>query len=97
MEPGAWWYNRANLPLGDINTETWSSRLEVGHKADDLALQENYCYEIQRSENRMVQFKTSLAESSKEGYVSKTISLMMMMMTKLMMVFIDFKNLLCIA
>jgi hypothetical protein len=44
---------------GDISTETWSSRLGVGRKADDLALQKkkkkkNYCCEIDRSENRMV-------------------------------------------
>jgi hypothetical protein len=31
-------YNCATLPLGDINTGTWSSRLGVGRKADDLAL-----------------------------------------------------------
>jgi hypothetical protein len=27
MEPGAWGYNWATLTLGDVNTETWSSRL----------------------------------------------------------------------
>jgi hypothetical protein len=26
-EPSAWWYNWATLFLGDVNTETWSSRL----------------------------------------------------------------------
>jgi hypothetical protein len=26
-EPSTWWYNCATLSLGDINTETWSSRL----------------------------------------------------------------------
>jgi hypothetical protein len=38
-EPGAWGYNWATLSLGDINTETRSSRLGVGHKDDGLALQ----------------------------------------------------------
>jgi hypothetical protein len=28
----------ATLSLGDINTETWSSRLRVGGKTDDLSL-----------------------------------------------------------
>jgi hypothetical protein len=37
-EPGAWGYNWATLPLGDINTETCSSRLGVRRKADGLAL-----------------------------------------------------------
>jgi hypothetical protein len=34
----AWGYNWADLSLGDINTGTWSSKLGVGRKADDLAL-----------------------------------------------------------
>jgi hypothetical protein len=38
-EPGAWRFNLATLSLGDINTEIWYSRLGVGRKADDLALQ----------------------------------------------------------
>jgi hypothetical protein len=36
-EPGVRWYNWATLSLGDIHTGTWSSRLGVGHKTDDLA------------------------------------------------------------
>jgi hypothetical protein len=39
MEPSAWGYNWATLSLADLNTEAWSSRLGVGRKADDLALQ----------------------------------------------------------
>jgi hypothetical protein len=31
-EPGTWGYNWATLSLGDMNTETWSSRLWVGCK-----------------------------------------------------------------
>jgi hypothetical protein len=31
-------YTWATLSLLDINTETWSSRLGVGRKADDLVL-----------------------------------------------------------
>jgi hypothetical protein len=37
MKHGAWGYNWVNPYLGDINTDTWSSRLGVGRKADDLA------------------------------------------------------------
>jgi hypothetical protein len=39
MKPGAWGYNWATLFLRDINTETWSSRLGVERKADNLTLQ----------------------------------------------------------
>jgi hypothetical protein len=68
----------AILSLGDINAETWSSRLGVGCKDDDLALQKknDFC-EIQRSENRM----KNLAKSSKEGYGSKRAVLPMIMIT----------------
>jgi hypothetical protein len=38
VEAGAWGYNWATVSLQDINTETWSSKLGVGCKADDLAL-----------------------------------------------------------
>jgi hypothetical protein len=37
-EPDAWGYNWATLLLEDLNTEIWSSRLEVGFKTDVLAL-----------------------------------------------------------
>jgi hypothetical protein len=40
-EPGACGYNWATLSLPDINTETWSFRLWVGCKADDLACKKN--------------------------------------------------------
>jgi hypothetical protein len=36
-EPDAWGYYWATLPLGHINTVTWSHRFGVGHKADDLS------------------------------------------------------------
>jgi hypothetical protein len=39
---------------------------------------------IQRNENQMVQFKTSLTESSKEAYGSKRAVLSMMMMMMIM-------------
>jgi hypothetical protein len=39
MEPSARGYNWVTLFLGDINTGNWSSRLGVGSKADDLAVQ----------------------------------------------------------
>jgi hypothetical protein len=53
MGTHAWGYNCFDLSLGDINTDTWSSRLAVRRKADDLAVKRNYCCEIQRSENWM--------------------------------------------
>jgi hypothetical protein len=31
-------YNWATLPLGDINTEAWSSRMEVGRGANNPTL-----------------------------------------------------------
>jgi hypothetical protein len=37
-EPSVWGYNWATLSLWDINSETWSYRLGVGSKADDLVL-----------------------------------------------------------
>jgi hypothetical protein len=36
--PGARGYNWATLPLGDINTEAWSSRMGVGHGANNPTL-----------------------------------------------------------
>jgi hypothetical protein len=33
--PGAWGYNWATQPPGDINMETWSSRWGVGSGADN--------------------------------------------------------------
>jgi hypothetical protein len=37
-EPGTRGYNSAGLSLGDINRDTWSSRLGAGRKFDELAL-----------------------------------------------------------
>jgi hypothetical protein len=34
----AWGYNWATLPLGDINTEAWSSRMGVGREANNPTL-----------------------------------------------------------
>jgi hypothetical protein len=34
-----WGYNWTTLLVGDINTETWTSRLGVEHKTDNLALE----------------------------------------------------------
>jgi hypothetical protein len=34
MEPSVWGYNWDTLSLGDINTETWPSRLGDGRKTD---------------------------------------------------------------
>jgi hypothetical protein len=45
-------------------------------RADDFAVLKIYCFEIQRSENRMA----NLADFSKEGYASKRALLPMMVM-----------------
>jgi hypothetical protein len=37
-ELGAWGYNWTTLSLENKNTGIWSSRLGVGHEADDLAV-----------------------------------------------------------
>jgi hypothetical protein len=78
-EPYVWEYNWASLSLGDVNTGTWSSRLGVGYKADDLALSKKYCYEIQRTENRI-----NVAGHFKEGYGSRGAVFSMMMVMILM-------------
>jgi hypothetical protein len=62
--------------------------LRVGNKVDDLLCKRKYCCEIQRSENRMVFFKTNLAESSKEDCGSKRAALPIMMMMMMMMMVI---------
>jgi hypothetical protein len=35
---GTWGYNWTTLPLGDINTEAWSSRVGVGRGANNPTL-----------------------------------------------------------
>jgi hypothetical protein len=45
---GAWEYNLATQSLGDINMETWSSRLGVERGADNPTPEENYCHETFR-------------------------------------------------
>jgi hypothetical protein len=35
-KPGAWRYNWATLPMRDIITEPWFSRLRVGHRVKTL-------------------------------------------------------------
>jgi hypothetical protein len=68
MEPDVWGYNWATLSLGDINTGTWSSRLGVGHKADDLSLQKYISGKSKVETGRSSsQEWTTLPESSKEG------------------------------
>jgi hypothetical protein len=42
----AWGYNWATWPQGDISSGDWISRLGVGSKASDLALENTSCYEI---------------------------------------------------
>jgi hypothetical protein len=38
-EPAAWGHNWTTLSMENTNTETWSSRLGIGRKADALVLQ----------------------------------------------------------
>jgi hypothetical protein len=71
-ESGAWGYNWAALSLGDINTETWYSRLGVGHKADDLVLKN-----IITAKFKEVKTRSNLAKTSKEGCISKRAVLLM--------------------
>jgi hypothetical protein len=61
-------YNWTYQSLGDINTGTWSSSSGVGRKADDLALQKKNIV----ANSKEVKTRSNLAESSKEGYGSKT-------------------------
>jgi hypothetical protein len=42
---GAWGYNWATQSPGDINMETWSSRLGVGRGVDNPTAEKNYCHE----------------------------------------------------
>jgi hypothetical protein len=65
--------NWATLSLGDINTETWSSRLGPGRMADDISMQKIIVakpIEVHTGWSNS-QDLTNLAESSKKGYVSK--------------------------
>jgi hypothetical protein len=76
MEPGAWGYNWAHpITGGDINTETWPSRLRVGRKADDLVL-----WKISVAKSKEVKTGCNLAEFSEEGYGSKRAAFPMMTM-----------------
>jgi hypothetical protein len=58
------YYNWTNLSLG-----TWSSRLGVGHKSDDLSV----------AETKEVKTRCNLAGSSNEGYCSERDILPVMM------------------
>jgi hypothetical protein len=47
--PGAWRYNWATLPLGDINIEAWSSRVEVGRgEITALLCKKENCWEASK-------------------------------------------------
>jgi hypothetical protein len=47
--PIVWGYSWATWPQGDINSGDWSSRLGVGHRANNPALLKMYCSETQRN------------------------------------------------
>jgi SRSO17 transposase len=83
-EAGAWGYNWATLSLEDLNTETWSSRLGVGRKADDPNLVKIIIVKSKEVKTRWSRQHsrewTNLAESSKESYGSKSSVLPVMMM-----------------
>jgi hypothetical protein len=66
--PGAWGYNWATLSLWDINTGTWSSRLGVGRRADDLALYKKRIV----AKSREIKTGSYLVESCKEGCGSES-------------------------
>ena len=52
---GVWaaWYlggnNSASLSLGDINMESWFSRIGVGHETDNLILCKDNCWELSKT------------------------------------------------
>jgi hypothetical protein len=60
---GAWGYNWATQPEGDINSGHWPSRIVVGLKASDLTLENTYCYEISDKNCRMDLSKTTFTTS----------------------------------
>jgi hypothetical protein len=51
--PSTWGYTWATISLGDINTETWSSRLVLDARMTTLLCKNNYCCEMQRIGIRM--------------------------------------------
>jgi hypothetical protein len=64
MELSAWGYNWDTLLLGDINTETWSSRLVLDAKLTTLL-----CKKILlRNPKKWKPDGLNLAESSKKDY-----------------------------
>jgi hypothetical protein len=59
--------------IGRYNDKDLVIQVGVRRKTDDLALQKNYCCEMQRTENGRCNSRecTNPVESSKEGYGSK--------------------------
>jgi hypothetical protein len=80
-------YNWAILSLGDINRGTWSSRLGVSRKVDDLALQK----ENNVAKSKDVETGRSLRESFKERCGSRRaiLPLMTMMIMMIMIRYFD--------
>jgi hypothetical protein len=52
---GAWGYNWATLPLGDINTEVWSSRVGVGRGTKNPTLYKENCWEASKKFSRITE------------------------------------------
>jgi hypothetical protein len=57
--PSACGYSWATWPQGDINSEDWSSRLGVWHKASDLTLENISCCEVSNRDSWMDLSKTT--------------------------------------
>jgi hypothetical protein len=74
-------YNWAVLILGNMNRETWSSRLGVERKADE-PVSKSYCCESKEIKAGWSnsQELTNLAGSSKKGYVTKRAAQPMLIM-----------------
>jgi hypothetical protein len=70
----AWGYNWDNLSIGDINAETWSSKLGV-----DARLKSLLCRKITVAKFRFLKTGCNLAGSSKEACGTKSAVLPMMM------------------
>jgi hypothetical protein len=66
--PRACGYNWATQLQGYINSEDWTSRLEVGRKASDLTLENVYCYEISNKNSRTRLSKTTFTNSKNETW-----------------------------
>jgi hypothetical protein len=67
----------ATLPLGDINTEAWSSGMGVGRGANNPTLKKEHCWEASKKFSRILRRRPrhklgcGAKERRKEGFVRK--------------------------